>query len=245
MPQRLRITYHRGDAVKYITHLDVMRFWERAFRRAHLPLAMSQGFHPHPRLSVAAPLPVGVTSDAEVMDVYLDETLRPEQALQRLAAKLVPGFTVVEVAQVPEEAPSVQSLVRFAEYLVTVETGQTVEEVERATRLLLAKTTLPWELTRDSELRQYDLRPQIADLWLAKDTTPPAGALTLGMRLQNDTNAAGRPEQVARALGFEAPPLSVHRTRLILDRPPARPAPRPQPPRRRYDADDPRHEQRT
>ena len=61
--QRLRATFSRGERTKYITHLDLMRFWERAFRRARVPIAHSEGFRPHPRFALAAPLPVGVTSD--------------------------------------------------------------------------------------------------------------------------------------------------------------------------------------
>lgn len=220
---RLRLTYSRDGAVKYISHLDLMRFWERAFRRAHLPLAMSQGFHPHPRISLAVPLPVGVTSEAELMDVYLDEALGPEQVRSRLTAALVPGFAVTAAEPVPEEQPSLQSQVRYAEYLVTVETSQPREAVERATRLLLAKEALDWEHSRDGEVRQYNLRAMIDDLWVAEAGD---GQVVLGMRLQNDGQASGRPEQVTRALGFDEAPLRIHRTKLVLDRPVARPAAR-------------------
>lgn len=55
--QRLRITFARGDEMKYITHLDMMRFWERALRRAGLPVAYSEGFSPHPQIAIAAPSP--------------------------------------------------------------------------------------------------------------------------------------------------------------------------------------------
>lgn len=213
--QRLRLTYTRGEQVKYITHLDIMRYWERAFRRAHLPLALSQGFHPHPRISLAAPLPVGVTSAAELMDVYLDEQLRPEQVRERLGAQMTPGFEVLAGETVPEEWPSLQSQVRFSEYLVTQETDLPREDVERAIRLLLAKDTLPWELQRDGETKQYDLRPQIDDLWVSSTA---AGEVVLSMRLQTDSNGSGRPEQVTRALGFEEAPAAIHRTRLVLER---------------------------
>ncbi|UCG84296.1 MAG: DUF2344 domain-containing protein, partial [Dehalococcoidia bacterium] len=69
--QRLRVTFSRSDSLKFISHLDMMRLWQRALRRADIPLAYSQGFSPHPRLSLAAPLAIGVTSSAELMDVFL------------------------------------------------------------------------------------------------------------------------------------------------------------------------------
>ena len=67
--QRIRISFSRGEKVKYISHLDLMRLWERALRRASIPIAYSQGFSPHPKISIAAPLPIGVTSDGEFMDI--------------------------------------------------------------------------------------------------------------------------------------------------------------------------------
>jgi radical SAM-linked protein len=213
--QRLRFTYGRGEAVKYISHLDLMRFWDRAFRRAHLPLAMSQGFHPHPRISLASPLPVAVTSEAELMDVYLDEPLGVDDALQRLREQMVPGLEVVAVEPIDEELPSLQALVRFSEYRVTVETSLGNEAVEKAIRLLLAKESIPWEHSRDGDIREYDLRPLVNGLWLE---TAGGGTAVLGMRLQTDGKASGRPEQVTRALGFDEPPLQIHRTRLVLER---------------------------
>ena len=75
---RLRVRFGRGPEVKFISHLDVMRFWERAFRRARIPLAYSEGFSPHPRISLAAPLPVGVTSEAELMDVMVSRWISPQ-----------------------------------------------------------------------------------------------------------------------------------------------------------------------
>jgi radical SAM-linked protein len=194
----------------------MMRFWERAFRRAHLPLAMSQGFHPHPRISVAAPLPVGITSEGELMDAHLDEAVATEEALRRLRSQLTPGFEVLSAEPVPDDQASLQALVRFSEYVVDVETNLPAAEIERMVRRVLAKAELPWELTRDGEVRHYDLRSQIADLGLVNTGS---GVATISMRLQTDGKASGRPEQVVRALGFEEPPLRIHRTRLVLEKP--------------------------
>ena len=69
--QRLRIRFSRGEELKFISHLDIIRLWERALRRARIGLAYSEGFSPHPRISLAAPLSLGITSDAELMDVVL------------------------------------------------------------------------------------------------------------------------------------------------------------------------------
>ena len=211
--QRLRVTFSRGERTKYITHLDLMRFWERAFRRAHLPIAHSEGFRPHPRFALAAPLPVGVTSEGELMDVFLQTAAEPAQFLKALAAQAVSDIQVLAAEEAGLETPSLQSLMRYAEYRVDVEASRPYQEVAEAIDKLMAMPALPWEHIRDGELRQYDLRAQIDALWLEHWSDSLIG---LGMRLQTDSNGAGRPEQVARALGFSDPPVSIHRTRLIL-----------------------------
>ena len=68
--QRIRIKFNRGEEIKFISHLDITRLWERALRRAGVPLAYSQGFSPHPQLSFAVPLAVGMTSEAELLDIF-------------------------------------------------------------------------------------------------------------------------------------------------------------------------------
>ena len=73
---RLRITFSKGDTLKYTSHLDLMRIWERSLRRAGAPLAYSSGFNPRPRLQLAAALPLGHTGEAEWLDALLEEPVR-------------------------------------------------------------------------------------------------------------------------------------------------------------------------
>jgi radical SAM-linked protein len=211
--QRLRLKFSRGREVKYISHLDLMRFWERALRRAELPLAYSEGFTPHPRISIAAPLPLGVTSEAELMDVFLTRRVSPNFFFRAISAQLPHGIDVTRVEEVLLGAPSLQSQIRYAEYRVEVETEMKPAEVEAALRSLLQTKHLPWQHSRDTEVRRYDLRALIDSLWLAG--WYELGCI-LGMRLRTDSQGAGRPEQVTKALGFPSYPKSLHRTKLIL-----------------------------
>ncbi|MGH2634098.1 MAG: TIGR03936 family radical SAM-associated protein, partial [Tepidiformaceae bacterium] len=66
--QRFRVWFRKGERVRYISHLDVLRAWERAIRRTGLPLSYSQGFTPHPKIAFASPLPLGFIGECEVMD---------------------------------------------------------------------------------------------------------------------------------------------------------------------------------
>ena len=211
--QRLLITFTRGDQTKYISHLDMMRFWERAFRRAQLAVATSNGFHPHLRFTLASPLPVGVTSEAELMEVYLETPVAPESCQEVLSAQSVPSITIKSVTEMQLTLPSLQARMRFAEYRVAVKCTRSATEVAQAVAQLIALQTLAWEHLRDSEVRHYDLRAQIAEVALV---SVESGIATLTMRLQCDGSASGRPEQVARALGFEEQPESILRTNLVL-----------------------------
>ncbi len=214
--QRLRLIFGRGEELKYLSHLDLMRLWHRAFRRAGMPLAYSQGFSPHPRFSLAAPLPVGVTSEGELMDVFLERRVSVDFFSRAMARQLPLGIEILGVREIWPGLPSLQSLVRFAEYRVEIEAELKAREVQEALHRLLEKRELPWQHQRGEEVRRYDLRAQVDGLWLIEGSNL---SYALGMRLRQDPSGAGRPEQVTLALGFSQPPKSIHRLRLILGQP--------------------------
>ncbi len=211
--QRLRLRFSRGEELKFLSHLDVVRLWERALRRAGLPLVYSEGFTPHPQISLAAPLPVGVTSQDELMDIFLSRWVPPHSLMAQLRKQLPPGIDLHEAVPVGLNAPSLQSQVRFVEYKVEVETEKGHQEIEAALTSLLSTKELPWHHFRDTGARYYDLRALVDDLWLISRFD---SFCVLGMKLRCDAKGTGRPEQVTKALGFPRHPKSIHRTRLIL-----------------------------
>ena len=212
--QRLRVNFSRGEEVKFLSHLDLMRLWERALRRAGLTLAYSEGFSPHPRISIAAPLSVGVTSEAELMDILLNQWISPEAFTSMITKQLPPGIAIRKVTAVGLNEPSLQSRVRFAEYKVGLETQMHTEEVASELQILLAKKEIPWYHYRDTGVRHYDIRALIDDIWII---TAQDSLCILGMRLRCGSNGTGRPEQVIKALGFTQRPYLIQRTRLILE----------------------------
>jgi len=211
--QRLRIKFRRGEEAKYISHLDIMRLWQRALNRAGMALAYSEGFHPHPKISLAAPLALGVTGEAELMDIALSRQVSPPFFTAAVNQQLPAGFEILQVVQIAETLPSLQSQVRFAEYTVALEMDKQQKEIESAITSLLSREHLPWVHQRDTGPRHYDLRALIDDIWLVSCQGRRG---TIGMRLRCDSSGAGRPEQVAAALGFAEPPISIQRTKLIL-----------------------------
>ncbi|MBM3138684.1 MAG: DUF2344 domain-containing protein [Chloroflexi bacterium] len=217
MSQRLRITFSAVGPLKYVAHLDMMRTWERAIRRSGLPLAYTQGFSPHARIALASPLPVGVVGLRELMDVWLDPPAEPAEAARRLRGAMPPGLDIVEVEEVSNALPSLQSSLRSARYevLLPAARGEAAAVRERVDALL-ALETLDWEEERGDRTRRYDLRATI-DAIAAKERN---ALLLLTMDLSLAEGRTGRPAQVLRALGLDPDALEVVRT-LVRTRAPA------------------------
>jgi radical SAM-linked protein len=212
--QRLRIKFSRGPEIKFISHLDIVRLWQRAFNRAGIEIAYSAGFSPHPRISLAAPLPLGVVSQAELMDIFVVRGAAPNVFVSAVNQALPPGMRVDKVHPLPFEVPSLQSQIYQAEYAVSLETDKGPSDIQSALKRLLAEEHFPWQHMRDTGPHHYDLRALIDDLWIIS-WQPPLGSL--GMRLACGNIGSGRPEQVAAALGFSHRPESILRTQLILN----------------------------
>jgi radical SAM-linked protein len=207
--QRLRITFAQGEAIKYISHLDVARTWERTLRRAGVPLAYSQGFNPRPKITFAAALPVGVTGRREVMDLILERPVMPLTFARRLAPHLPPGLEVVSVEEVYHKLPSLQSQVCAAEYRVAVEWPAGRRELEaRVGDFLVAETVV-----RQRRGRIYDLRPRVESLSVG-EAVP--GGFALHMRLCQGQSGTARHDEVLDALGLTEAMRSACRERLFF-----------------------------
>lgn len=211
--QRLRIKFRRGNELKFISHLDVMRLWIRALRRARISVVYSEGFSPHPRISIAVPLSVGVIGENEFMDIVISKTASPHWFMNTVNRQLPLGIEVLEVYPIAVSVPSLQSQVRFAHYRVEMATSKTEEEILADVRRLLSLEHIPWYHERDTGRRSYDLRALIDDIRVAGCKN---GTCLLDMKLRCDESGSGRPEQVVFALGFNEYPVSITRTKLDL-----------------------------
>ena len=205
---RIRITFIKAGALRYTGHLDLHRVWERAARRAALPLAYSQGFHPQPKMNMAAALPLGFSSRCEVLDMRLERDISLEDLPARLNGTLPPGLQVVDVQQVDERAPALQTQVRSAEYQVTLTEPMDPPELQQRIDSLTESKTLP----RERRGKMYDLRPLIEGLDLIGD----GQGARLFMRLAAREGATGRPEEVLDELGIAFEGTRIERTRLIF-----------------------------
>jgi radical SAM-linked protein len=207
---RIRITFTKLGAAKYSSHLDLHKTWERTLRRAGVPLVYSQGFNPQPRIQLAAALPLGFTSECEVMDLWVEGEPDLGAMARELHRAAAPGIEVRTMQVVDDCLPALQTQVRSAEYVVTVESGLTAEEMDGHIAELLAAKALP----RERRSKPYDLRPLVEAL--ARESSDGQGH-ALRMKLAAREGATGRPEEVLKALGLGHAPAAVHRVKLMFE----------------------------
>ena len=205
--QRIRIVYSKGDELKFTGNLDMMKVWERTFRRAGLKIAYSQGFHPQPKIHQALPLPLGFTSQNDLLDFWLDSDENLGKISKKLERALQPGITVQEYQVVPAALKPLQTLVTSAEYLVQMETESIHADLTERIEKLLRQN----ECLRERRGKQYDLRPLIESLQIDKDDTS-----SLLMTLAARPGATGRPEEVLDALGIAMQDIEIMRSGMIL-----------------------------
>lgn len=210
---RYRLTFAEGEAIKYISHLDLVRTWERVLRRADVALAYSHGFSPHARMFFASALSVGVTGRAEMLDIVLERCIDVGELAHRIKAQLPCGLALSSVEPVALGLPALPAQVTAAEYEVCLESSENAAALQARLDALLAAPQLPRRLEREDKVRDYDLRPLIQALWWVGRRDD---LYVLGMRLQTDGHGTGRPDEVLAALGLSAAARTVTRTRLML-----------------------------
>ena len=200
---RLRLTFVHGAALRWISHLDVVRLWERALRRAGMPVAYTQGFNPQVCLQFAAALPTGCYGRAEVADLWLERPVPLDEFVARVRAQLPNGVELTSVQEVDLHLPSLQSQLRAADWRVAVEAPEVgVDELAARVATLLAAAELPHaRRRREGEMPHfYDLRPLIE--MLEVEGVDPDGWRVLRMRLRAEAGATGRPDAVLDLLGL-------------------------------------------
>ncbi len=209
--QRLCIAFAVEGGARYVGGLDMGRAWVRTCRRLGLPLAYSFGFNPHPRLSIAAPLPVGFRGEQELLEVQLDARIEPEALAGRLPAELPPGIRLRSVRELPLDAPPLPAQVRAADYVVRFPAPPPADLATRLARLL-ASESLPFTRRRAGKEISFDLRLRVLEASLNER----AGEPVLTLRLVHGPGGAARPEDVLTALGVDPLSTRVTRTRLLL-----------------------------
>jgi len=200
---RIQITFSKQGALRFTGHLDLHKLWERAARRAQLPLAYSQGFHPQPKMNIAAALPLGFSSRCEVLDMRLEQDIPLDGLITTLNSTMPTGIRVLQIEQADEQAPALQTQVVSAEYEVTaIETGFGSDLKRKIDSVMESESII-----RTRRNKEYDLRPLIEELKLSDGNK-------LFMKLSSKEGATGRPEEVLDVLGIAFDETYIERIHL-------------------------------
>lgn len=117
---KVRIKYTKSEYLKFIGHLDVMRYFQKAVKRAGLDIAYSNGFSPHQLMSFAAPLALGVTSEGEYFDAEFNSLVSSDEFVRRFNEQMVEGMAVNDVVLLPDNAKNSMSIVAASDYVITI-----------------------------------------------------------------------------------------------------------------------------
>jgi radical SAM-linked protein len=210
---RLRIKFAKQGALRYIGHLDLHHIWQRSIRRAGLPLVYSQGFHPQPKIQLASALALGFSSQAEILDIWIDKDATWEQ--DSLQAAVPEGIKIFDMQEVELHSPALQTQVESAEYEVTLldEISDSLLDEKLATLMDAESILRPKRVKKRKRFTTvpptYDLRPLILEM---KRIAPQK----IFMRLTTQEGATGRPDEILKEMGIPVEAARVERTALNL-----------------------------
>lgn len=182
---KIRIKFRRYGTMKFLGHLDLMRYFQKAVRRADIDICYSEGFSPHQIMSFAAPLGVGITSDGEYFDIEVNSTMSSKDAMKAFNDTMVDGIEVTGYVKLPDNAKTAMAIVAAADYRLTYKEGyfspynasEWQDIVEREFHQKDTFTIL--KKTKKSE-REVDLKPLVYDFKVLTDENDkPAFFLSL------------------------------------------------------------------
>ena len=205
---KIRIKFAKSGNMKFIGHLDTMRYFQKAMRRADIDIAYSTGFSPHQIMSFAAPLGVGITSDGEYLDIEVHSTGSTADAVAALNAAMVEGFRVLDYRELPDNAKTAMSIVSCADYTLTYREGYETElTVEQLQEGVHAFYEVPEKIevvkqTKKSE-KIIDLKQLVYDFKVVEIEGKPAFYLKVSTGSTDNTKPELVMEHFYKYLGLE------------------------------------------
>lgn len=197
---RYRIRYSKEGPARFISHLDMVRTFERVVRRASLPVSLSEGFNPHPKFGFGFPLPVGMAGLNEYVDLMLDRAMEPDQIVSSLERAMPPGLRVTGACLVEEKSPALMAQVERSVYQVRAARGELSKGVETLRKCLedmmgMQEVTIS-RRKKDGRNVIFDIRPGL----LAFSVGEEEAALVIEMELMTSSSLNVRPEEVIEAV---------------------------------------------
>ncbi|MEK7773755.1 MAG: TIGR03936 family radical SAM-associated protein, partial [Deltaproteobacteria bacterium] len=217
-PCRLRLKFSKTGVLRFLSHLELINAIVRGIKRAGLPLRYSQGFHPLPKVSFSAPLPVGIESLEEYMDMELDPSsarLEPKGILERLNAAMPEGISFLECGVIPLKLPIPSAI--MTEYVISLMNGPAglniePEKIEGFVRDFLGRDSIVIRIEKEGMVKEVDIRAQIAELSVVGDAA-------LRMVLRKSPGANARPHDILSSLlglpGTTSPLIPVLKIKTV------------------------------
>lgn len=223
--QRLRVWFGKQGDMALVSHLDLLRLFDRALRRAGLPISFTGGFHPMPRISLANALALGASSSSEIVDFELNQVVEADAFRQQLADALPTDIPIYNVEELDLKASAATQLLEAAEYLITVAAFEEMPSTKWQEWIDLIKTKDEiWyeQKTKSGKTHVINLRDRLFEIELLETKTRLAESISV-LRYVGSCRNDGtllRPEQILFMLeqvaSVEFQLLHIHRNRLIL-----------------------------
>lgn len=191
--QKLTVVFRKGGNARFLSHLDLLATLEYSLRRARLPIELSEGFNPRPRMSLASPLPLGHTGEREILEMTLKEPVPPAEVHERLQVSVPGGIDILSVDETTES--SARSGARLESALYRIELPEETPDLQERIDALLAQETVEVQETRQGKAKTRDIRAHIVSV----ETASPR---TIRARLSLDEMGTVRPEQLLDALSI-------------------------------------------
>jgi radical SAM-linked protein len=216
MAKMLRFKFSRGEELKYIAHLDILRVFERAVKRSGLPVAYTQGFNPRQKLVFGLPLSMGLTSESEYADIEFEQDISPEDFLALLNPSLPEGIRVLE-AHEHSGRDNIMNQISAARYEILIEAGNNIssEDMDESVQSLLSKDDISVVKKTKKGMRPVNIRPWIYSLTISqKDTDKFILDAFLSAGAENNLRADLLMEAFGAETGFDVKTLGMHRKAL-------------------------------
>lgn len=215
----LRVKYKKDKNLKFISHLELMKTVERIFRRMKLPMKFSQGYNPRPKLSFAAPLPVGVSGESEYLDVELTETVDVQDFIREQGEFMPDGLELLDGSYL-EKSKSLMSLVTSSEYVINVELEKDLEAdlvKDKIISFLNRDEIIMKKVNKKGKMKETNIRERIYSI---EYMTSMGGCMVLRTKLSTGSEDNLKPEVMMdlfnkyEELGLIAHKLRIHRIDL-------------------------------
>ncbi|MEV6306729.1 TIGR03936 family radical SAM-associated protein [Actinoplanes sp. NPDC051861] len=218
--QRIRLRYAKRGPLRFTSHRDFARAFERALRRAAVPIAFSQGFTPHPKISYASAAPTGVGSEAEYLEIGLQATVDPEQLRVALDAALSPGLDILEAVIATEGGGGLADRIDASHWRLELPEVEPAIAKDAVGAFLAAQEVLVERMTKQGK-RTFDARAAVNSLTVTGEPVLPSGAIGVPCAIIDlvvrQVTPAVRPDDVLSGLRVVAglePPVPPRVTRL-------------------------------